>query len=134
MGEPLTTPSIASGPGLPWHSGRTFRVWRYGIGHSQLLLRAPGGDGQPTLGLLCEGVEFMKLRRDYPQLTLRLAEAAEEAGFPDVGAVPVRLLHLVLQTPGGAGLVACSRVTVRQSFSAGDDTWAAGEVLLAVVP
>lgn len=38
IGEEIS--STGSGEDFFWQSERSFRVWRYGIGHSQLLLRA----------------------------------------------------------------------------------------------
>ncbi|WP_250034096.1 hypothetical protein [Paractinoplanes maris] len=128
----MTIPSNDAGT-LPWRSERGFGVWRYGIGHSQLLLRSPGDGREPAYGIHFEGVELMKLQRSYPLLTLRLATEAETVVFAEVDMVPKPLLQVVLESPGKTGLVACSRLTVRRSDSADDGEWAAGEPVLHVL-
>jgi len=130
----MTTDSRHAGePALPWRSGRTFRLWRYGVGHSQLLLRSPGDGGRDTLAVLFEAVEFMRLRRSYADLVLRLATEDEEFGFEETTPVPIPRLRLALESPQGTGLVVCSRVTARKVANPEDDGWADGTVLFWLV-
>ncbi|OJF14056.1 hypothetical protein BG844_12050 [Couchioplanes caeruleus subsp. caeruleus] len=117
---------------LPWRSGRGFRVWRYGVGHSQLLLRSPGDGERPSFHILFEAVEFMKLRRGYPDLVLRLAADDERAEFAELDSLTVPQLHVVLASPERTGFVACSRVTVRRIADPSTDSPDAGEVVLSM--
>ena len=117
---------------LPWRTGRGFRLWRYGVGHSQLLLRSPGGGGRETVGILFEAVEFMNLRRSYADLVLRLAGEGEERGFEAIESLPIPQLCVVLESPAHIGLVACSRVTVRTVDNPDSDSWDDGTVLFSV--
>ncbi|MEU4423780.1 hypothetical protein AB0F81_24380 [Actinoplanes sp. NPDC024001] len=110
---------------LPWRSGRYFKVWRYGIGHSQLLLRSRAEDG---ISILCEAVELMRLRRSYPDLVLRYAGDGEP-GFEELAELPIPQLRLVLESPGRVGLISCSRVTIRRTEDPDDDSWHGGTVL-----
>jgi hypothetical protein len=129
----MITHSVVSGShALPWGSGRTFRLWRYGVGHSQLLLRSPGEHDQETIAILFEATEFMRLRRTYPDLTLRLAHDDEGAEFEEIRTLPVPLIHVVLASSNSVGFVACSRVTVRSVASSEGDSWHDGTVLFSV--
>ncbi|WP_144119528.1 hypothetical protein [Catellatospora sichuanensis] len=121
-----------SEPGLPWESGRTFRVWGYGIGHSHLLLRSVGLSGQQTINVLFEAVELMKLRRTYPDLVIRRATDEEEPVFSELAELPVRLLHLALSSTSTTGFVACSRVVASVSDDPEDLSLAAGDLLFSV--
>jgi hypothetical protein len=52
-----------------------FRVWRYGVGHSQLPLHArPGEADLEHLSVLFEDVRAVKLRSSYRPLILRPAD------------------------------------------------------------
>lgn len=133
MGEPLSTHSADSDEILPWRSGRTFRLWRYGVGHSQLLLRSPGQDDQATLSLLFEGTEFVRVWRSFSDLELRLARKDETAALEDEVRVPIPLLRLMLVSPGRVGMIACSRVTARETDSVEDDSWDGGTVIFSLV-
>ena len=115
---------------LPWRSGRTFRVWRYTVGHSQLLLRSLGDGAQAPINVLFESVEFMRLRRSYPQLVLRLAEPEEIECFDQLP--DMRLIRLAILSPDSIGLVACSRVTIREAVSLEDDSGNLGRVILSL--
>jgi hypothetical protein len=114
---------------LPWETGRTFRPWRYGVGHSQLLLRSEAEGSDDAINVLFEAVEFMRLRRSYPEAVFRLATTAEAVDFGQLP--PVRLLLVMISSPGDTGLVACSRMTVRATRSP-DDSVDAGNLLLHV--
>jgi hypothetical protein len=134
MGGRLPThlEASVSGPILPWRTERAFRLWRYGVGHSQLLLRSPGDAGRGTLSIQFEAVEFMKLRRSYTDLVLRLPREDEEVGFEEIKALPVPQLCVVLDSRTHIGLVACSRVTARMIDDPESDSWDDGTVLFSV--
>ncbi|WP_329300212.1 hypothetical protein OG410_18605 [Streptomyces sp. NBC_00659] len=100
-------------------SDRTFRVWRYGIGHSQLLLRAvPDSVDTVCLDLLFEDVSAMQLVQHYKSIELCFAsktETEEILGFS--GITPSsRELHLpvVLRSRSGSGFVLCRNVTAER--------------------
>lgn len=100
-------------------SDRTFRVWRYGIGHSQLLLRAvPDSVDTACLDLLFEGVSAMQLVQHYKSIELCSAsktEAEEILGFSGISPSS-RELHLpvVLRSRSGSGFVLCRSVTAER--------------------
>ncbi|MGW4434769.1 hypothetical protein ACWELO_03130 [Streptomyces sp. NPDC004596] len=106
-------------PAVMFRSDRTFRVWRYGIGHSQLLLRAvPDSRNPACLDLRFEGVSAMQLVQQYKSLELCSAsgtEAEEIFGFSGVGPSG-RELHLpvVLRSRSGSGFVLCRSVTAER--------------------
>ena len=110
----------------PIELDRRFQWWRYGAGHSQLLLHAHADDThEEHLNVLFEGVCAVKLRRSYRPLILQLADDETRAGILAFAEIPVRhqdkLLCLALSSPRAeAGFVACSRVTVLAN-AAGDD-------------
>lgn len=113
----MPTPSSdGEGPAVMFTSDRTFRVWRYGIGHSQLLLRAvPDSMDTACLDLLFEGVSAMQLVQQYKSIELcsaSEAEAEEILGFSGANP-PVRelLLPVVLLSASGSGFVLCRSVT-----------------------
>ncbi|NYF57245.1 hypothetical protein HDA35_003076 [Micromonospora purpureochromogenes] len=78
-------------------------------------------------------MEFLKLRRSYPGLTVRLATESDVRHFEGIESLPIRLLRVVLDSPDRTGFVACSRVVVRQVDDLDDDSWSAGEVLIHAV-
>lgn len=97
---------------------RNFRVWRYGVGHSQLLLHAPAGDDEREhLNVLFEDVRAVKLRSSYRPLILRPADGQirnEMLAFADI---PARHRHTYLSLilpspPSGCGFILCARATV----------------------
>ncbi|MFF9176047.1 hypothetical protein [Streptomyces sp. NPDC014793] len=100
-------------------SDRTFRVWRYGIGHSQLLLRAvPDSENPACLDLRFEGVSAMQLVQQYKTIELWFtsgAEAEEILGFSGISPSG-RELHLpvVLRSRSGSGFVLCRSVTAER--------------------
>lgn len=112
-------PSADVSSAVMFRSDRTFRVWRYGVGHSQLLLRAvPDGVDTVCLDLRFEGVSAMQLVQQYKSIELRAAsstEAEEILGFS--GITPARReLHLpvVLRSGSGSGFVLCRSVTAER--------------------
>jgi hypothetical protein len=94
-------------------SSRTFRMWRYGVGHSQLLLRAtPGGAEPRCFDLHFEGVAAVQLGIRYVAPEVLLAterERAELEALAQSGA-GVRHIALALRTEAGTGLVLCRGV------------------------
>ncbi|MFD8794110.1 hypothetical protein [Streptomyces vinaceus] len=95
-----------------WSSDCSFTLWQYGIGHSRLILKASSNSSQ-SLGILFEGVDFVKLTRVFPRLSISRADVAQEREMDDAGVRSVRpLLRLALRHDRGTGLVACSRLTV----------------------
>ncbi len=113
----MPTPSSdGESPAVMFTSDRTFRVWRYGVGHSQLLLRAvPDSTDTACLDLLFEGVSAMQLVQQYKSIELCSAsevEAEEILGFSGAKP-PVRelLLPVVLRSTSGSGFVLCRSVT-----------------------
>src|SRR4051794_12235379 len=109
-----------------WQSDRTFSLNRYGIGHSQLLLLSRGSGRSPTFAVHFEAVTFMKLHVSYPRLALRPARAEESAAFEGMDSSPFHRLGVVLDSPEHTGLVACGRVTVRQSDADDGSSWGSG--------
>jgi hypothetical protein len=97
---------------------RYFRVWRYGVGHSQLLLHARAGDADlEHLNVLFEDVRAVKLRSSYQPLTLRPADDPIRTEILTFADVPARHQHryltLTLPSPSGeAGFILCARATV----------------------
>lgn len=70
---------------------RSFQVWRYGVGHSQLLLRSPAcGNEADAVHVLFEGVRAVKLRTSYRPLTLRRAAGEERERMLAFAEVPER--------------------------------------------
>lgn len=97
-------------------SDRTFRVWRYGVGHSQLLLRAvPDSTDPACLDLLFEGVSAMQLVQQYKSIELcsaSEAEAQEILAFSGISpSGGQRHLPVVLRSTSGSGFVLCRSVT-----------------------
>lgn len=95
---------------------RRFRVWRYGVGHSQLLLRSPiDGDGSDAVHVLFEGVRAVKLRTSYHPLALRRAAGEERERMLAFAEVPERhhsrMLCVTLPSED-EGFIVCGRATV----------------------
>lgn len=97
-------------------SDRVFRVWRYGSGHSQLLLRAAPDSAHPMrLDLLFEGVDAMQLVTRYEALELHTFDEEETGRIFELSGVPARWrsdrLVLGLRSRSGAGYVQCLKVS-----------------------
>lgn len=105
---------------------RRFRVWSYGVGHSQLLLHARA-DGRHVkhLAVLFEDVRAVKMRSVYRPLILAPAHSPvrdEILAFADITAGHQhRHLSLTLSTEPQDGYVLCSRVTVLAVDKTNDD-------------
>ena len=84
-------------------------MWQYGVGHSQLLLRA----GPEPLELLFEDVHAMQLITRYEGIELRLAEGEEAERMLDYAGLKApwreRRLPLTLHSESGVGFVVCAR-------------------------
>ncbi len=97
-------------------SERAFTVWRYGVGHSQLLLRAaPDSTDTRCLDLLFEDVRAMQLVTRYESIELRTANDDTTQQILDFSelASPWRERHLVvaLRSTSGSGFVLCGRIS-----------------------
>lgn len=103
-----------------WSSDHSFNIWRYTIGHSRLLLKSTHNSGE-SLGIVFEGVEFVKLTRVLPRLSITQASASQAGEINEAGVRSIRpLLRLALRHDRGIGLVACSRLSVGVAIE-GDD-------------
>jgi len=96
---------------------RRFRVWRYGVSHSQLLLHAHADTTHlEHLNVLFEDVRAVKLRSSYQPLILALAANPVRDDILAFADVPerhrLRYLTLTLSTEPEAGFVLCARATV----------------------
>jgi hypothetical protein len=95
-----------------------FRPWRYGVGHSQLLLHAHADHShREHTNVLFEDVRAVKLRSSFQPLILLPADAAARAGALTFAEVPerhrFRYLCLILPTDGvESGFIICARATV----------------------
>jgi len=97
---------------------RRFRLWRYGVGHSQLLLQAHAdGSHDEHLNVLFEDVRAVKLRSSYHPLILQPADRDTRASILTFAQIPprhqARYLCLTLPTANAEpGFIACARATV----------------------
>ncbi|MEV7483822.1 hypothetical protein ACIQGA_02775 [[Kitasatospora] papulosa] len=96
---------------------RTFHVWTYGVGHSQLLLRARKNHAEEyRLDLRFVAVDSMQLVRRYECLELHSVDDDTFARVFEASGVPPRWrdsrLVVRLQSRSGTGYVQCARVTV----------------------
>ncbi|GAA1893851.1 hypothetical protein GCM10009687_74140 [Asanoa iriomotensis] len=114
---------------------RSFRLWSYGIGHSQLLLHARAeGNHDEHLNVLFEGVVAVKVRASCQPLVLQRADHDTRASVLAFAQVPARIqaqiLCLALPSPSPspsppqaeAGFVACARATVLANANSDDMT------------
>lgn len=109
-----------------WSSPLRFRLWIYGVGHSQLLIRTPGGQGQDMepIGLRFEAVERMNIGRSFRGLSLETADDTVMAEIAATGVLKPRpnpLLALVLRSEGSLSWVVCSKVAVGVSRFTDDE-------------
>jgi hypothetical protein len=97
-----------------WSSPHTYHLWRYGVGHSELVVREATERVDHVQELHFSGVEMVMLRRVYSGLTIE--SIPEDRSFELSGAglaAPAALLYLAISSPSGAGYVACSRLSAR---------------------
>jgi hypothetical protein len=95
-------------------SERTFRIWRYGVGHSQLRLRAIPDNVEGTcLDLLFEGVRAMKLGTHYESIKIVIANADETREIHELANSiwAGQGFALALRSREGTGLVLCARAS-----------------------
>ncbi|MFI6169423.1 hypothetical protein ACIBCN_21765 [Nocardia sp. NPDC051052] len=105
---------------LPFTTDNDFRVWRYGVGHSELLLRSNAfGDLEYRDEIFFERVERMELDCNFTG-GLTIAPVPSHGDLDDGAAVPLLLLELIGGV-FGSGFVASSKVTVRRFRREGDD-------------
>ncbi|MBT2901666.1 hypothetical protein [Streptomyces sp. McG3] len=114
-------------PTVLYASERTFRVWRYGVGHSHLLLRSlPAGRDTTRLDLHFEAVHAMRLVTRYEALRIVAVDEPEFSRvFAESGVPPVwRDAQLIvgLRSRSGTGYVQCGRVILdRREGRTGDE-------------
>jgi hypothetical protein len=96
--------------------GHRFTPWRFGIGHSQLLLRGWPHEGESErLWVLFESVRAVKLRRTYQPLELRRAEPVSRERILDFAEIPDRhrARYVCVTLPvEDFGFVVCSQARV----------------------
>lgn len=110
---------------LPWRTGTTFRLWSYGVGHSELRMYSHA-DG---VMLLFIDVRLIKLGTSYPDVTLRLAGDHENDEFRDL---PFKFqLWLALESSDRTGYIACSGVSAREVTSTDRAELANGRLVMA---
>lgn len=111
----MTTPSSdAPGARVLFRSDRVFKVWRYGVGHSQLLLRSvPDDTENRCLDILFEGVSAMQLVTRYASVELMSANAEEADRILEFSGLDPRwedrFLVVSLRSESGSGTVLCRR-------------------------
>jgi hypothetical protein len=91
-----------------------FRLWVYGVGHSQLVLHAPPASGGDAVSVLFEGVRAIKLRTSYPGLVIQPVDAPIWARLLDYAGVSEdwRPKTLCLTLPAEEdGSVVCAKAT-----------------------
>jgi len=96
---------------------RRFRVWRYGVSHSQLLLHAHADTTHlEHVNVLFEDVRAVKLRSSYQPLILAPAGNPVRNDILAFADIPerhrLRYLSVTLSTDPEAGFVVCARATV----------------------
>lgn len=106
----LITPS--GEPEVLFSSERTFKLWRYGVGHSQLLIRSlPPGPEEECIDLRFEGVTAMKLAVKYDTIAVCLASEDVTSALRDLARVEEKwrrnFVALELRTRGEPGYVLC---------------------------
>lgn len=98
-----------------FYSSRPFRLWRYGVGHSQLLLRSLPVDGEPCLDVLFEGVRWIQMPTSLHSLTIELT--GQDAGHapPPTSQAGGKTLTLRLSAANDSGTIECSKVSAYTS-------------------
>lgn len=119
-----------TGPDAPptvlYRSERTFRLWRYGVGHSHLLLRSlPEGAHATQLDLRFEAVRALQLVTRYEALDILAVEEPEFSRMFDESGVPPRWrdtqLIVRLRSRSGTGYVQSGRVILERREGRTDD-------------
>ncbi|OKI53958.1 hypothetical protein AMK17_23185 [Streptomyces sp. CB00072] len=96
-------------------SDLTFRVWRYGIGHSQLLLRATSDESESEgVDIHFEGVAAVRLVMRYEALQLHSVDEEEFREVFDSSGVDEKwrdsFVIVRLSSRSGEGYVQCARI------------------------
>ncbi|MFI7219224.1 hypothetical protein [Micromonospora maritima] len=121
---------------------RRFRPWRYGVGHSQLLLHAHADSNHDEhINVFFDDVRAVKLRSSYHPLILQPANQDTRASSLAFAQVPprhqARFLCLTLPTAdAGPGFIVCARATVLATNASGSGdayTWNEHSRLLYVL-
>jgi hypothetical protein len=103
---------------IPIVLDRRFRVWQYGVSHSELVFHArAGGADVEHINVLFEGVRAVKLRSSYRPLILHLADESARGPLLASAGIPARhqarMLCLALSGDDAeSGFVVCARATV----------------------
>ncbi|MCE7001171.1 hypothetical protein LZG04_41085 [Saccharothrix sp. S26] len=113
MAVSLITPS--GEPEVLFTSERTFKVWRYGVGHSQLLIRSAPEDAEDEfIDIHFDGVAAMKLAVKYQTIAICSASATTARALHDFARVEEKwrttYVALELRTRGESGHVLCRSV------------------------
>ncbi|GAA4318378.1 hypothetical protein ACFQY7_41345 [Actinomadura luteofluorescens] len=102
---------------------RPFRLWRYGVSHSELLMHGHAGAGcDEHVNVLFVDVRAVKLRTLYDPLILQPADEQTRLGLLDFAQVPQRFhaqfLSLALPAPDAEpGFIVCASATVLATAS-----------------
>ncbi len=92
-------------------SDRRFKLWRYGVGHSQLLLRSLPTEDQPCLDILFEGVLWIELPTNFDSLVISKAIDHESVRRKAGLNGEPRLLSLMLAGSNVIGFLVCAKAT-----------------------
>ncbi len=100
-------------------SDLTFRVWKYGIGHSQLLLRATSDESESEgVDIHFEGVAAMRLVMRYEALQLHSVDEEEFREVFDSSGVDEKwrdsFVIVRLSSRSGEGYVQCARIVAER--------------------
>ncbi|MFH9616988.1 hypothetical protein [Streptomyces pratensis] len=111
----MTSGALSDPSTLLHRFDRTFRVWRYGVGHSHLLLRSrKDGVEDSRLDLHFEAVDSMQLVTRYEGLELHTVDDSEFSRVYEESGVPQKWretrLVVRLRSRSGTGYVQCGRV------------------------
>jgi len=108
---------------------RWFQVWRYTLGHSELVFRAWSGDpGVENVYVLFEAVRAVKLRSSFRPLVLQPADQRTRGQLLAFAGIPARhhasMLCLALPyRDTDPGFVVCARATVFTAPNHQDADW-----------
>ncbi|MEU8098902.1 hypothetical protein [Streptomyces rubiginosohelvolus] len=107
-----------------FESDLTFRVWKYGVGHSQLLLRASSDEsGEEGVDILFEGVAAMQLTMRYKELRLHSVDEDEFREVFDSSGVDEKwrdsFVIVRLSSRSGGGYVQCAKITAERRHGQG---------------
>ncbi|MGK4598162.1 hypothetical protein [Amycolatopsis sp. w19] len=115
-GEPNVRPGRRKFPHTGWmnpgetllSTSRTFQLWRYGVGHSELFLRSGFRPQSEPVELYFEGVRSMHFDDlDFPELTVW----RDEDVTVENDTARFHRLRIELRSPKHTGVVVASRLT-----------------------